>query len=167
MLDMSFDFGFGGEVGGNSERMLLSSIRLRTAREFHGIRHRPMGTAGQRDGQMRIDLESQAMEDRGHHIGGSVGRSAGTAPIGSLAPMARPPCTPPRQSRRCKALRPVIAATGWIDFRCSTELGQVADHGIFEHSSLEKIFDECRVTLIVHGCHDVLHPSTEVKGFVP
>jgi hypothetical protein len=41
-----------------------------------------------------------------------------------------------------EALRPVIAATRWIDTRSATEFREIADEGVVQQSTLMQVFDQ-------------------------
>src|SRR4029079_4877971 len=57
----------------------------------------------------------------------------------------------------CPTLRPMIAAARRIDFGGSSKFRQVADECVVQHSSLEKIFEQCAITLVVHRRDNVAH----------
>ena len=88
---------------------------------------------------------------------GSTGRSAGTAPIGSLAPDDPASFDPAAGEGHGVAKRPVVATAGGVDARRATEFGQVADQRRIEHAPLRQVFEQGRVRLVVHRADDVAH----------
>ena len=61
-------------------------------------------------------------------------------------------------------MRPVIAAAGRVDLGRASELREVRDQRVLEQATVYKVFDECGVSLVVHGSDDVAHAFDGSKG---
>ena len=113
---------------------------------------------------MLVERESQGVEDRCDDIrwfGWTIrrDRSDRVASAYDAAPLD------PRSGKSYrKATWPVIPAPCRVDLGRSTELGDVANQGISEHASLEEIFNQSRVALVVHRGDDVFHPFDRREG---
>ena len=104
------------------------------------------------------------MEDRCDHIGW-FGRTIRRDRSDWVAGTYHAAPLDPRSSKSDReATWPVIPAPRRVDLGRSTKLGDVANQGISEHASLEEIFDQGRVALVVHRGDDVLHPLDRRKG---
>ena len=82
------------------------------------------------------------MENRSDNVGrfgGTIGRNSTDRIAGSddTASLDATSC-----ESDCKATGPVIPSTGWIDFRSSAKLSDIANQGIVEHPLLEQVLDQ-------------------------
>jgi hypothetical protein len=120
--------------------------------------------ASRRPGQMTLEIETQTVKDRCHHVRrlhGSLGRHsphwvAGTDNATSL--------NAPAGKVGREALRPVIPASGRIDARRASELSQIADERVPQKSTVVKILNQRRIGLVVHRTDDIPHPGNRCKG---
>ena len=96
--------------------------------------------------------------------GGSTGRSAGTAPMGSLAPTIRPPCTPPPAKPTVKHCgqwsRPPAGFTRGVRPNSARLQTRVASRS----PALVEVFDQRAISLIIQGANDVAHPFDRGEG---
>src|SRR5882762_8083144 len=110
-----------------------------------------------RAGEMSFDIQSQAVEDRGHNL------RRFDWPLHRIAAdlIALPNDTSAFYAAARKidgpALWKMTASTGRVDLGCATEFGEARHQGLVQQAALEKVFDERAVTFVVHRRNDVLH----------
>src|SRR5688572_27289974 len=106
---------------------------------------------------MRFKVEAKAVINRRHDFGG-IDWSFGRIAADRIALADDSPALHAAASKiHGPALRPMIATAGRIHARRASELGEVADHRVFEHSALLQILDQSGIALVVHWSHDVSH----------
>src|SRR5882757_7867319 len=106
---------------------------------------------------MGFDVEAEAVEDGGDNFGGFDRTFDGiSADFIALADDAAAFDTATGEGN-CPTLRPMIAATGRIDFWSAAKFGERRDKSTVEHAALEKVFEESAVALIVHRRDNVFH----------
>ena len=107
--------------------------------------------------QMRFELQAKTLKDRRHNVGrlhGTISRYTADRIAGSDDATTFDAAS---GEIRGEALRPVITAAGRIDFGSSSEFSKIADERIVQHAALLQIADQCRITLVVHRRHNILH----------
>ena len=107
--------------------------------------------------QVRIQLQSHAVEDRRQHITWLYGPISRYTADWITCANRLATFHAATSKTDGKALRPVVAAASRIHFRRSSELGQVAHHGILQEPALMQIFDQSRIALVVHRSHNIAH----------
>ena len=108
-------------------------------------------------GKMMVEWQSETVEDGRDDVrrdDGTFGRNTPDRVTGAHDPSALD--TAPGEVHG-KALRPVIPSSGRIDFGGTAEFRDVAHECRIQQASLMKVFDQCGISLIVHGSDDVLH----------
>ena len=152
-----------GFVGGNLQK-IGNSFRL--GKEFHdwlGAKVGQWKRSACGAGQVALDLKAEAMENCGDDLGGRYRTFRRIAPHGVASSDDASALDASSRKVDCPALRPVISATGRVNARRSSEFRQIANERVFQEPSLNQVFNQSAVTLVVHRCDDVLHPFDRCK----